>query len=83
MDLHGWISPYVLQEEHEAGFFTQMMIDATENEGAASVWPEYAMPTMIQDVEYQNAQLLALGQMTPEAFGQAMDDAMNMNAMFN
>ena len=83
MDLHGWISPYVLQEEHEAGFFTQMMIDATENEGAASVWLEYAMPTMIQDVEYQNAQLLALGQMTPEAFGQAMDDAMNMNAMFN
>ncbi|MBQ7372081.1 MAG: hypothetical protein IJW67_09430 [Blautia sp.] len=60
-----------------------MMIDVTANEGAASVWPEYAMPTMIQDVEYQNAQLLALGQMTPEAFGQAMDDAMAMNDMFN
>lgn len=83
MELHGWLTPYAMQEEHEIGFFTQMMIDATENEGAASVWPEYAMPTMIQDVEYQNAQLLVLGQMTAEAFGQAMDDAMTMNGMFN
>lgn len=83
MELHGWLTPYALQEEHEVGFFTQMLIDAEETEGAASVWPEYAMPTMIQDVEYQNAQLLVLGQMTPEAFGQAMDDAMTMNGLFN
>ena len=43
--------------------------------GAASVWPEYAMPTSVQDVEYQGAQMLALGQMTPEDYGQSIDDA--------
>lgn len=78
MELHGWLTPFALQSEHEASYYTQMMIDATENQGAASVWPEYALPTSIQDIEYANAQLLALGHMTPEDFGKQMDDAMKM-----
>lgn len=78
MELHGWLTPYTLKSEHEVGYYTQLLIDATQSEGAASVWPEYAMPTSIQDVEYANAQLLALGQMTPEEFGKQMDDAMKM-----
>lgn len=78
MELHGWLTPYTLKAEHEVGYYTQTLIDATEKEGAAAVWPEYAMPTSIQDVEYANAQLLALGQMTPEDFGKQMDDAMKM-----
>ena len=75
MELHNWITPYTMAEEHETSFFTQILIDATAEQGAASVWPEYAMPTSVQDVEYQGAQMLALGQMTPEDYGQSIDDA--------
>ena len=75
MELHNWITPYAMSEEHETSFFTQILIDATEQQGAASVWPEYAMPTSVQDVEYQGAQMVALGQMTPEDYGQSIDDA--------
>ena len=75
MELHNWITPYTMAEEHETSFFTQILIDATAEQGAASVWPEYAMPTSVQDVEYQGAQMLALGQMTPEDYGQSIGDA--------
>lgn len=78
MELHNWVTAYALREDHEVGYYTQLLIDAAETAGAASVWPEYAMPTSVQDVEYANAQLLALGQMTPEDFGKQMDDAMEM-----
>ena len=60
------------------GYFTKLLSDATESEGAASVWPEYAMPTSVQDVEYQGAQMVALGQMSPEDYGTSIDDAWAM-----
>lgn len=75
MELHNWITPYAVQNEHEVSYFTQLLLDATENQSAASVWPEYAMPTSVQDVEYQGAQMLILDQMTPEDYGKSVDDA--------
>ena len=56
----------------------QILADAAANEGAASVWPEYAMPTSVQDVEYQGAQMVALGQMDPEDYGKSIDDAWSL-----
>ena len=78
MELHNWITPYATTEDFDMGYFTQILADATADEGAASVWPEYAMPTSVQDVEYQGAQMIALGQMDPEDYGKSIDDAWAM-----
>lgn len=76
METQGRLTAYKLNEEHEAGYYTKIVQEAQENAGGAAVWPEYAMPTSIQDIEYANAQLLVLGQIEPEAYGKALDDAM-------
>ena len=34
--------------------------------------------TSVQDVEYQGAQMVALGQMSPEDYGTSIDDAWAM-----
>lgn len=78
MELHNWITPYATTEDFDMGYFTKLLSDATESEGVASVWPEYAMPTSVQDVEYQGAQMVALGQMSPEDYGTSIDDAWAM-----
>ena len=78
MELHNWITPYATTEDYDIGYFTQIVADAAENAGAASVWPEYAMPTSVQDVEYQGAQMVALGQMDPEDYGKSIDDAWSL-----
>ena len=78
MELHNWITPYATTEDYDMGYFTQILADAAANEGAASVWPEYAMPTSVQDVEYQGAQMVALGQMDPEDYGKSIDDAWSL-----
>lgn len=75
MELHNWITPYAMEEEHEVSYFTQLLVDATKEQSAASVWPEYAMPTSVQDVEYQGAQMVILDQMSPEDYGKSIDDA--------
>lgn len=75
MEIHNWITPFTMSEKHDTNYFTQILLDATEKEGAASVWPEYAMPTSVQDVEYRDAQMVALKQMTPKECGKQIDDA--------
>lgn len=76
MELQGRLTAYKLTKEPETGYFTKLVLEAQESAGAAAVWPEYAMTTDVQDIEYANAQLLVLGQMKPEDFGKALDDAM-------
>lgn len=76
MEIQGRITAYTLSSEPEVDYFTNVVLEAQEAQTGSGVWPEYAMPTSVQDVEYSNAQLLILNQTTPEAFGQAVDAAM-------
>lgn len=76
MEIQGRLTAYTLHTEPEVGYFTQLIQDCQDNAGGSGLWPEYAMPTSIQDVEYSNAQMLVLGQMEPEEFAETMDAAM-------
>lgn len=77
MELQGRLTAYTLNGEPEVDYFTNVVLEAQEQQTGSGIWPEYAMVTSVQDVEYSNAQMLILNQMTPEAYGQAMDAAMS------
>lgn len=76
MEVQGRLTAYTLNSEPEVDYFTNVVLEAQEAQTGSGVWPEYAMPTSVQDVEYSNAQMLILNQITPEAFGEAVDAAM-------
>ena len=76
MEVQGRLTAYTLNSEPEVDYFTNVVLEAQKAQTGSGVWPEYAMPTSVQDVEYSNAQMLILNQITPEAYGQAVDAAM-------
>lgn len=76
MEVQGRLTAYTLSTEPEVDHFTSVVLDAQAVQTGSGVWPEYAMPTSVQDVEYSNAQMLILNQISPEDFGKAVDAAM-------
>lgn len=77
MELQGRLTAYTLSSEPEVDYYTNVVLEAQEKQTGSGVWPEYAMVTSVQDAEYSNAQMLILNQITPEAYGEAMDAAMS------
>ena len=77
MELQGRLTAYTLSSEPEVDYYTNIVLEAQEKQTGSGVWPEYAMVTSVQDAEYSNAQMLILNQITPEAYGEAMDAAMS------
>ena len=54
-----------------------MILDLFGTAGTPGIWPECFLTPEATAVSMDNVQLLISGDMTPEAYGQAMQDVVN------
>ena len=77
MTLNGAISGYAVSDDVEVPAYVQMILDLFETAGTPGIWPECFLTTEGTAVSQDNVQLLISGDMTPEAYAQAMQDVVN------
>lgn len=75
METQGMLSGFEMKEDHEMPYFTKMVSDIIAEAGTASVWPEYKMSSEGMNVSLNNAQMLILGEMSPEDYGASLEEA--------
>lgn len=73
METQGMLSGFEMKEEHEIPYYTQMVMDLINEAETPAVWAEYKMQSEAMDASLDNAQMLVLGEMSPEDYGATLD----------
>lgn len=72
---NGAITGYTTSEGLEIPAYVQMVLDLFETAGTPTLWHEARLGTEATDASQNNVQLLISGDMTPEEYGAALNEA--------